>query len=212
MPLQATAIAAAAAPPEVGYPGATIGPCRHCAARREPSRCPVAAVLAVALSHCDGSGQDRARTAAGPGRDADGREPGIPAGAGAPRAARRRLRLSWHVSRTGPGAAAGRAPEGRGPGAQGDLHAPGLAGQVPDRPQGPDGRDQRARQRLVPAGRAGPGRARDLPAKRALRQHPVPGDAGRAQLRRGQRGRDAGALAARTRSGCSAWSTSCGSS
>jgi hypothetical protein len=85
--------------PGARSPGMLGCPCRHSAGRREPSQCDIATVLTVALSHCDGSDRPGCGQRPSPG-DADGREPGISAGAGAPRATRRELRLFWHVSRT----------------------------------------------------------------------------------------------------------------
>ena len=67
--------------------------------------------------------------------------------------------------------------------AEGSVMEPGTQGiyTLPDSPvatladpEGPDGRDQRAGQHLVPADGFGAGRARGVPQQRAFRQHPVP--------------------------------------
>src|SRR5690242_20968857 len=66
-----------------GVPEAVTGPCRHAAGRPEPPQWDIAAVLTVALSHCDGSGPPRARPAAGPERPGRS-QPGISADADGP--------------------------------------------------------------------------------------------------------------------------------
>jgi hypothetical protein len=77
-------------------------PSRHSASGQEPSRCHIATVLAVALSHRDGSG----RPGAASGRAPEGRGGTRTAADRAGRLTqvlgarlRRELRLSWHVSR-----------------------------------------------------------------------------------------------------------------
>ena len=93
----------AGCPPAAGgrTPGVLVGPCRHCAGRQGPPHCPIASVLTVALSHRDGSGPPRSAAGGRPGTTRTAANRGIAAGAGAPRATRRKFRLSWHVSRTG---------------------------------------------------------------------------------------------------------------